>query len=186
MNLYINTNTSHETAKITASALRSYFSDIVINAPLENVGIQDAILTIEDSIFFLRIHESETRFDMPFKLGNLLHHILIMQKNRQAREKSEPISIGHSILYPERNILRKNEQDIQLTDKEFDIIHTIFGVSPSRMTRDVLLDKIWGYNSEIETHTLETHIYRLRQKIEDDPTNPNFLKTDDDGYYLNF
>jgi DNA-binding response OmpR family regulator len=52
------------------------------------------------------------------------------------------------------------------------------------VSREVLLDEVWGYNAGVTTHTLETHIYRLRQKIEPEPTNAQLLVTEPGGYRL--
>ena len=85
------------------------------------------------------------------------------------------------------NILENNQtgQILRLTDKEQDILMCLHQNQDQHVDRQRLLDLVWGYADGVETHTLETHIYRLRQKIETDPTKPNFLMTDEHGYYLN-
>jgi hypothetical protein len=60
---------------------------------------------------------------------------------------------------------------IRLTEKEAAIIKYLYRADQKVVTRDVLLEEVWGYNSGVTTHTLETHVYRLRQKIEADPSN---------------
>ena len=74
-------------------------------------------------------------------------------------------------------------QAIKLTEKETEILVYLATHShDSPVKRDDLLEAVWGYGNNIETHTLETHIYRLRQKIETDPAAPDFLITTDEGY----
>src|SRR6478609_8352322 len=76
------------------------------------------------------------------------------------------------------------KKKIRLTDKEASILKYLFRAGDRPVARDVLLNEVWGYNAGVTTHTLETHIYRLRQKIEKDPTNAAILITDRGGYRL--
>lgn len=73
---------------------------------------------------------------------------------------------------------------IRLTEKEVAIIKYLYRAGGKVITRDVLLEEVWGYNSGVTTHTLETHVYRLRQKIEHDPSNSSILVTESGGYKL--
>ena len=73
---------------------------------------------------------------------------------------------------------------VRLTEKETAILRYLFRAGQKSISRDVLLQEVWGYNSGVTTHTLETHIYRLRQKIERDPSNARLLVTEDGGYRL--
>ena len=73
---------------------------------------------------------------------------------------------------------------VRLTEKEASIIKYLYRADQKVVTRDVLLEEVWGYNSGVTTHTLETHVYRLRQKIERDPSNAEILVTESGGYKL--
>ena len=79
---------------------------------------------------------------------------------------------------------KKTQQKLKLTDKERDILLTLIGAGGQPVTRQALLDEVWAYAPGVETHTLETHIYRLRQKIEADPADPRIVLTDDAGYKI--
>ena len=80
--------------------------------------------------------------------------------------------------------MREGREAVQLTEKERDLLLALHRRGGAIVTRRELLDEVWGYGDGIETHTLETHIYRLRQKIEDDPANPVHLMTEEPGYRL--
>jgi DNA-binding response OmpR family regulator len=73
---------------------------------------------------------------------------------------------------------------VRLTEKETAILKYLYRSGERTITRDVLLSEVWGYNSGVTTHTLETHIYRLRQKIERDPSQAAILVTEAGGYKL--
>jgi DNA-binding response OmpR family regulator len=73
---------------------------------------------------------------------------------------------------------------VGLTDKEGAILKFLYRAGGKSVSRKVLLNEVWGYSSAVSTHTLETHIYRLRQKIEQDPPNSRLLLTESGGYKL--
>jgi DNA-binding response OmpR family regulator len=78
----------------------------------------------------------------------------------------------------------KKNRRIKLTVKETAILKYLYRLDASVVDRKMLLGEIWGYSSSVTTHTLETHIYRLRQKIEADPAIPTLLLTEAGGYRL--
>ncbi len=71
-----------------------------------------------------------------------------------------------------------------LTMKEAEVLYFMVKNKCQELSRDEILQEVWGYQADIDTHTLETHIYRLRQKLELDPTSPVILKSCEDGYML--
>lgn len=73
---------------------------------------------------------------------------------------------------------------VTLTETETRLLAVLFDASDGGADRDTLLDRVWGYRPGLDTHTLETHVYRLRQKIEADPAAPAFLLTTETGYRL--
>ena len=73
---------------------------------------------------------------------------------------------------------------MRLTEKETAILKFLLRAGDEPVSRDVLLNDVWGYHADVTTHTLETHIYRLRQKIEADPANAQLLVTEGGGYRL--
>jgi DNA-binding response OmpR family regulator len=96
-------------------------------------------------------------------------------------------TIGPYLFQPAAKRLhdKKKQRRVRLTDKEAGLLKFLHRANSAGVTRQVLLDQIWGYNANVTTHTLETHIYRLRQKIELDPSSPRLLVTSPGGYGLN-
>ncbi len=81
-------------------------------------------------------------------------------------------------------LLTEKGGKIRLTEKETSILRYLYRAGQRVVARDVLLQEVWGYNAAVTTHTLETHVYRLRQKIEADPSQARILVTDAGGYKL--
>lgn len=121
----------------------------------------------------------------PFRLGVLLARIRA-QMRQYERSEDAVFSIGPYTFRPSAKTLYDNETDrkIRLTEKEAAILKYLFRAGEIVIGRDVLLNEVWGYNSGVTTHTLETHVYRLRQKIERDPANARLLVTEPGGYRL--
>jgi DNA-binding response OmpR family regulator len=121
----------------------------------------------------------------PFKLLVLLARIRAQLRQHEQSEDAV-FAIGPYTFKPAAKLLLDNEKrkKVRLTEKETSILKYLFRAGDRAVSRDVLLNEVWGYNAGVTTHTLETHIYRLRQKIERDPAKAQILVTDPGGYRL--
>jgi DNA-binding response OmpR family regulator len=120
----------------------------------------------------------------PFRFSVLLARIRAALRQH---DQSEDVvfTIGPYSFQPAAKLLEATDGGkVRLTDKETSILKYLYRQGPKTITRDVLLKEVWGYNNRVTTHTLETHIYRLRQKIERDPSNARLLVTEEGGYRL--
>lgn len=120
----------------------------------------------------------------PFKFAVLLARIRAQLRQHEQSEDAV-FTIGRYTFKPAAKLLIDEKgSKIRLTEKETSILKYLYRASQKVITRDVLLHEVWGYNAGVTTHTLETHIYRLRQKIEKDPSNSELLITEGGGYKL--
>ena len=120
----------------------------------------------------------------PFKFAVLLARIRAHLRQHEASEDAV-FTIGPYTFRPSAKLLVDGKgSKVRLTEKETSILKFLYRAGEKVVTRDVLLHEVWGYNAGITTHTLETHIYRLRQKIEKDPASAAILVTDRGGYRL--
>ena len=121
----------------------------------------------------------------PFKMGVLVAR---MRAQLRQHEQSEDavFNIGHYVFRPSAKLLTEEEggQKVRLTEKETSILKYLYRAGSKVVSRDTLLSEVWGYNTGVTTHTLETHIYRLRQKIERNPSEAEILVTEPGGYRL--
>ncbi len=121
----------------------------------------------------------------PFKLGVLLARIR-SQLRQHERSEDAVFTIGPYTFRPAAKSLTDDDtgKKVRLTEKEAAFLKFLIRAGDQVIGRDVLLNEVWGYNSGVTTHTLETHVYRLRQKIERDPSNAELLVTEAGGYRL--
>ena len=120
----------------------------------------------------------------PFRFAVLLARI--RAQLRQLEQSEDAVfTIGPYTFKPAAKLLTNGDGGkVRLTEKETSILKFLYRSGEKVVTRDVLLHEVWGYNAGVTTHTLETHIYRLRQKIEADPSNAELLITETGGYKL--
>ena len=120
----------------------------------------------------------------PFKFAVLLARIRAQLRQHEQSEDAV-FTIGRYTFKPASKLLvDENGGKTRLTEKETSILKYLYRAGEKVVSREVLLHEVWGYNAGVTTHTLETHIYRLRQKIEKDPSSAELLVTEAGGYKL--
>jgi DNA-binding response OmpR family regulator len=121
----------------------------------------------------------------PFRLNVLLARLRAQLRQHELSEDAV-FTIGPYSFRPGAKLLvdEAARKKVRLTEKETAILKYLYRAGHRIIGRDVLLNEVWGYNSGVTTHTLETHVYRLRQKIERDPGRAEILVTEPGGYRL--
>ena len=168
-----------------SSALNGYN----LTKSLRLAGFKKPIIMLINQNNNLDIADDQNRkadeyINKPFRYPVLLKSIET-QLHKFKKSENTKYSIGNYIFKPNSKILESNKKrSIRLTEKENNILKFLYKHIGNIVSRETLLHEVWGYNSKVTTHTLETHIYRLRQKIEDDPSEACFLITETGGYKL--
>ena len=120
----------------------------------------------------------------PFKSAVLLARVRAQLRSFEQSEDAT-FQIGPYEFRPAMKSLQESDgRKIRLTEKETNILKYLYRAGGKTVAREELLSEVWGYNANVTTHTLETHVYRLRQKIEPNPANARLLLTDSGGYRL--
>jgi DNA-binding response OmpR family regulator len=140
-------------------------------------GDADAILGLESG--------ANDYVAKPFRLNVLLARIRAHMRQR-AMSEDAVFTVGPYSFRPSVKLLvdERARKKVRLTEKETAILKYLYRAGDRTIGRDTLLNEVWGYNAGVTTHTLETHVYRLRQKIERDPQNAQILVTEPGGYRL--
>jgi DNA-binding response OmpR family regulator len=121
----------------------------------------------------------------PFRVNELMARLRAQLRVFDNSEDAV-FTVGPYVFRPSAKLLMEptRNRKIRLTEKEAAILKYLYRAGGRPVGRQILLNEVWGYNSAVTTHTLETHIYRLRQKIEPDPSNARLLLTEGGGYRL--
>jgi DNA-binding response OmpR family regulator len=120
----------------------------------------------------------------PFRFAVLLARVRAQLRQYETSEDAT-FQIGSFTFRPSTKLLvAANGEKLRLTEKETAILQYLNRANGIVVPREELLREVWGYNANVTTHTLETHIYRLRQKVESDPANSQLLLTENGGYRL--
>jgi DNA-binding response OmpR family regulator len=122
----------------------------------------------------------------PFRLNVLLARLRAHMRQSEHRDDAV-FAIGPYTFQPGAKLMTDTakRKKVRLTEKETAILRYLYHAGDRAIGRATLLGEVWGYNAGVTTHTLETHVYRLRQKIERDPANAEILVTEPGGYRLN-
>lgn len=123
-------------------------------------------------------------FQTPVRMGYLADQILRWEGSARNGGSDSTYEIGSYTLNAIDNTITSKQGVTRLTGKEKDILVALLTAPGHTLSRQSLMDVVWAYADGVETHTLETHIYRLRQKIEKDPSDPKILITLPDGYSI--
>lgn len=141
-------------------------------------GTADFSLRYDKTGKSLTLHHKDIlieTFEAPVRAGQILSAYNRYLAKPQMENLPHDITIGPYAFQPRRSALMKDGEAITLTDKERDILVALWSAPKRALNREALLDAVWAYADGVETHTLETHVYRLRRKMESDPGNPQWL-----------
>ena len=122
------------------------------------------------------------QMNIPFSILNLEKKIISLVARYEFR-KSSLINLRGYIIDKNERKIKKDSLELQLTEKEISFL-ILFAQNDKPLTRNFLLKNVWNYSSKSETHTIETHIHRLRKKILEKFNDDNFIKNNNSGYYI--
>ena len=122
------------------------------------------------------------QLNLPFSLLDLEKKIILLL-SRYKFIKSSLINLNGYIIDKNERKIKKNNHELQLTEKEINFL-ILFSMNDKPLSRDFVLKQVWNYSLESDTHTVETHIHRLRKKILNKFDDNNFIKSSDKGYYI--
>ena len=157
---------------------------------VEEIGFTNKILFIKNGdsgeiASFEDFTDNHHIIEKPFRIQFFIKRIdFVLAKISGSTDVS--YRIGPFVFFPEKKVIKFNDQsDIELTEKEVGILKCLLSHGEEPVDRKKLLKQVWNYNLGVTTHTLESHIYRLRQKLETDPSIPRLIISEGGGFKIN-
>lgn len=162
-----------------------YCANPVVGPALKAAVSGDTSIQVLDTPDRADIHIDDLGGSQKLRLGALIDWLYV-RAGAKARTPAKIEFLASTFDPLTRTYTRPDGKTTPLTERERDVLLALYSAPEATLTRAELLRDVWGYVPGLETHTLETHIYRLRQKIEDDPSRPHILVTTEAGYTLIF
>ena len=158
------------------------YSLIITNYINKNFLLKERKIDKNKILFLTKEKKNNQHITYPIQIKNLIEKINIKLIKQKYNNQSY-LKVSNYILNLNSRIISKNNNSLKLTEKEINIILFLNDhKNPQKV--NILQNQVWGYLSELETHTVETHIYRLRKKINDHFNDSNFIISTDDGYLI--
>ena len=158
------------------------YSLVITNYVNKNFLLKERKIDKNKILFLTKEKKNNQHITYPIQIKNLIEKINIKLIKQKYNNQSY-LKVSNYILNLNSRIISKNNNSLKLTEKEINIILFLNDhKNPQKVS--ILQNQVWGYLSELETHTVETHIYRLRKKINDHFNDSNFIISTDDGYLI--
>jgi len=155
---------------------KSYFDKNKIN------NFPSILISENSTLRSMFSNEFTEQLNMPFTIVEFRKKVIVLIAKNEFR-KNSLIRLNEYIIDKNERKIKKNNLQLQLSEKEINFL-VLFSKSKKPITRNLVLKNVWNYSSKSETHTIETHIYRLRKKILKKFGDNNFIKNNKKGYYI--
>ena len=159
--------------------------NILLNLKIPKNKIKDIekILITEKGLDSLPV--TNINLKKPFRFSELVEALQSIFERLKSKRENKKIFGYISFIIPDRKLIYKDDQSVELTEKESDIMVSLLNSVGRGITREEVMSKVWMLNSKMETHTFETHLYRLRKKIKENLSLKNLIMNRGGKYYLN-
>ena len=154
----------------------SFFSNKIMN------NFPSILITQSSTPKNIFYNELREQLNMPFTILEFNKKVVSLIAKNEFK-KNSLIKLGDYVIDKNERKIKKNELELKLSEKEINFL-VLFSRSREPVNRKLVLKNVWHYSSESETHTVETHIHRLRKKILEKFGDNNFIKNNNKGYYI--